>query len=68
MKQKPEAISALRLSNATSEGILLTPTKQLHVLKPNAAGTKFIYLVMNPRGTNLAIAREVSRSHAATTN
>jgi hypothetical protein len=35
----------------------------LHITKLVNNGTKFIYLVVNSRETNLAIAREVLRSH-----
>jgi hypothetical protein len=68
VKQKQKAISALKLSGETIEDILITLTNQLHLLKLNAAGNKFIYLVVNSRETNLAIAREVLRSHVATMN
>jgi hypothetical protein len=67
VKQKQKAISALKLSGETIEDILIT-LNQLHLLKLNAAGNKFIYLVVNSRETNLAIAREVLRSHVATMN
>ena len=68
VKQKQKAMSALKLANETIEDILITLTNQLHLLKLNAAGNKFIYLVVNSRDTNLAIAREVLRAHAATMN
>jgi len=68
VKQKQKAMSALKLSGENIEDILITLTNQLHLLKLNAAGNKFIYLVVNSRETNLAIAREVLRSHAATMN
>ena len=63
VKQKQKAISALKLSGEKIEDILITLTNQLHLLKLNSEGTKFIYLVVNSRETNLAIAREVLRSH-----
>jgi predicted regulator of Ras-like GTPase activity (Roadblock/LC7/MglB family) len=68
VKQKQKAMSALKLTNETIEDILITLTNQLHLLKLNAAGNKFIYLVVNSRETNLAIAREILRSHAASMN
>jgi predicted regulator of Ras-like GTPase activity (Roadblock/LC7/MglB family) len=68
VKQKQKAMSALKLQGETIEDILITLTNQLHLLKLNPAGTKFIYLVVNSRDTNLAIAREVLRSHAAGIN
>jgi hypothetical protein len=68
VKQKQKAMSALKLTNETIEDILITLTNQLHLIKLNAAGNKFIYLVVNSRETNLAIAREVLRSHAGQMN
>ena len=57
-------MSALKLANETIEDILITLTNQLHLIRLNAAGSKFIYLVVNSRDTNLAIAREVLRANA----
>jgi hypothetical protein len=68
VKQKQKAMSALKLQGETIEDILITLTNQLHLIKLNPAGSKFIYLVVNSRDTNLAIAREVLRSHAAGIN
>ena len=64
VKQKQKAMSALRLSGENIEDILITLTNQLHLIKLAGNGTKFIYLVVNSRETNLAIAREVLRSSA----
>jgi hypothetical protein len=64
VKQKQKAMAALKLGGETIEDILITLTNQLHLLKLNASGTKFIYLVVNMRDTNLAIAREVLRTNA----
>jgi predicted regulator of Ras-like GTPase activity (Roadblock/LC7/MglB family) len=68
VKQKQKAMSALKLTNETIEDILISLTNQLHLIKLNPAGNKFIYLVVNSRETNLAIAREVLRLHVATMN
>ena len=68
VKQKQKAMSALKLSGENIEDILITLTNQLHLLKLNAAGNKFIYLVVNSRETNLAIAREVLRTYAGQLN
>lgn len=68
VKQKQKAMSALKLQGETIEDILITLTNQLHLIKLNPAGSKFIYLVVNSRDTNLAIAREVLRSHSASIN
>ncbi|UOQ98921.1 hypothetical protein MUN81_05375 [Hymenobacter sp. 5317J-9] len=64
VKQKQKAMSALKLAGEKIEDILITLTNQFHLIKLNSAGNKFIYLVVNSRETNLAIAREVLRSHA----
>lgn len=63
VKQKLKAISALKL-NQTIQDILLTLTDQLHLLKLSADGKKFIYLAVNSRDTNLAVARQVVKAHA----
>lgn len=64
VKQKQKAMAALKLAGETIGDILITLTNQLHLLKLNASGTKFIYLVVNMRDTNLAIARTVLRANA----
>jgi predicted regulator of Ras-like GTPase activity (Roadblock/LC7/MglB family) len=64
VKQKQKAMSALKLSGESIEDILITLTNQLHLIKLASNGTKFIYLVVNSRETNLAIAREVLRASA----
>ena len=66
VKQKQKAMSALKLSGENIEDILITLTNQFHLIK--LAGNKFIYLVVNSRDTNLAIAREVLRNTAANLN
>ena len=65
VKQKQKAMQALKLQGETIEDILITLSNQLHLIKLNPAGSKFIYLVVNSRDTNLAIAREVLRGHVA---
>jgi len=62
VKQKQKAIAALKLQGETIDDVLITLTNQLHLLKLVNDGKKFIYLVVNPRDTNLAIAREVVRA------
>jgi predicted regulator of Ras-like GTPase activity (Roadblock/LC7/MglB family) len=62
VKQKQKAISALKLQGEALDDVLITLTNQLHLLKLVNDGKKFIYLVVNPRDTNLAIAREVLRA------
>jgi len=63
VKQKQKAMSALKLQGEKIEDILISLSNQLHLIKLNDNGSKFIYLAVNPRDTNLAIAREVLRSH-----
>ena len=64
VKQKQKAMGALKLQGETMEDILITLTNQLHLIRLVNEGKKFIYLVVNSRDTNLAIAREVLRSQA----
>ena len=64
VRQKQKAMTALKLQSETIEDILITLTTQLHLLKLTPNGNKFIYLVVNSRETNLAIAREVLRATA----
>jgi predicted regulator of Ras-like GTPase activity (Roadblock/LC7/MglB family) len=68
VKQKQKAMSALKLTGEKIEDILITLSNQFHLLKLNSAGNKFIYLAVNSRETNLAIAREVLRTHAEEIN
>lgn len=62
VKQKQKAMQALKLQDEALNDILITLKNQLHLLKLVNEGKKFIYLVVNPRDTNLAIAREVMNS------
>jgi hypothetical protein len=62
VKQKLKAMNALKLQGETIDDILITLTNQLHLIKLVADSKKFIYLVVNSRETNLAIAREVVRA------
>jgi predicted regulator of Ras-like GTPase activity (Roadblock/LC7/MglB family) len=62
VKQKQKAIQALKLQGETIDDVLITLNSQLHLLKIVNDGKKFIYLVVNSRDTNLAIAREVVRA------
>jgi len=59
VRQKQKAIAALKLVGETIQDILITLSNQLHLLKLSSDGSKFIYLVVNPDDTNLAVAREV---------
>ncbi|RZK16359.1 MAG: hypothetical protein EOO56_20115 [Hymenobacter sp.] len=62
VKQKFKAMSALKLQGEVIDDILITLTNQLHLIKLVGESKKFIYLVVNSRETNLAIAREVLRA------
>jgi len=62
VKQKLKAMAALKLQGETIDDILISLTSQLHLIKLVADSKKFIYLVVNSRDTNLAIAREVLRA------
>jgi len=54
-------MQALKLTDQTTEHILITLTSQLHLIKLVGGSTRFIHLVVNSRDTNLAIARAVLR-------
>ena len=58
VKSKLKALVALKL-NQTLQDILLTLTDPLHVLKLTPDASKFVYLAVNSRDTNLAQARLV---------
>jgi hypothetical protein len=64
VKQKQKAMTALKLQGERIDDILMTLTNQLHLLNVSEDGKKFIYLVVNARETNLAIARDVCRQES----
>ena len=64
VKQKQKAMTALKLQGERIDDILISLSNQLHLLNLTEDGKKFIYLVVNSRETNLAIAREVLRATA----
>ena len=64
VKQKFKAMQALKLQGEMIEDILISLTNQLHLIRLVNDGKKFIYLVVNSRDTNLAIAREVLRQQS----
>ena len=59
VKQKQKAMTALKLQGERIDDILMTLTNQLHLLNVSEDGKKFIYLAVNARETNLAIALDV---------
>ena len=65
VKQKQKAMTALKLQGERIDDILITLTNQLHLLNISEDGKKFIYLAVNARETNLAIARDVCRQESA---
>jgi hypothetical protein len=65
VKQKQKAMAALKLQGERIDDILITLTNQLHLLNLSEDGKKFIYLAVNSRETNLAIARDVCRQESA---
>ena len=65
VKQKQKAMAALKLSGEKIDDILITLTNQIHLLNLLDDGKKFIYLAVNQRDTNLAIARDVLRQQSA---
>jgi CRP-like cAMP-binding protein len=68
VKQKQKAMAALKLQGERIDDILITLSNQLHLLNLSEDGKKFIYLVVNSRETNLAIARDVCRQESALLN
>jgi predicted regulator of Ras-like GTPase activity (Roadblock/LC7/MglB family) len=68
VKQKQKAMTALKLQGEKIDDILISLSNQIHLIKLTDAGTKFIYLVVNSRETNLAIARDVLRQQIDTLN
>lgn len=67
IKAKLKAINALKI-NQVLQDILLTLTDQFHLLRLSADASKFIYLAVNTRDTNLAQARQVMKAHSAVLN
>ncbi len=64
VKQKQKAMAALKLTGERIDDILISLTNQSHIINLSDDGKKFIYLVVNSRETNLAIARDVCRQEA----
>lgn len=64
VRQKQKAMSALKLTGENIDDILITLTNQIHLINLAEGGKKFIYLAVNSRDTNLAIARDVLRQQS----
>ena len=64
VRQKQRAMRTLKLQSETIQDIYITLSNQLHLIKLNSTGSRFIHLVVNLHDTNLATAREVLRTHA----
>lgn len=63
VKQKRQAIEALGLTGEKIEDILITLREQLHLLRLSHDEQVLLYLAVNSRDTNLAIARDVLRTY-----
>lgn len=64
VRQKQRALKALALPNEKIEDILITLREQLHLLRVSQNGDWLLYLIVSPQDTNLAIAREVLKTHS----
>lgn len=64
VKQKQKAMAALKLTGEKIDDILITLTNQIHLINLLDDGKKFIYLAVNSRDTNLAIARDLLRQQS----
>ncbi|TGD81654.1 hypothetical protein [Hymenobacter wooponensis] len=63
VRQQQKALAALQLgSEEQLEEILITLNTQLHLLRLLPDGQRFLYVAVDCRDTNLAIAREVMRT------
>lgn len=67
MRQKQKALDAMELTGEVIEDILVTLTTQWHLLRPLPGNRYAVHLLVGMRDTNLGIAREVLRAHAAAT-
>ncbi|MBC6700149.1 hypothetical protein H8B14_18625 [Hymenobacter sp. BT190] len=64
VRQKQRALKALALPNEKIEDILITLREQLHLLRVSQNGNWLLYLIVSPQDTNLAIARDVLKTHS----
>ncbi|QIX62902.1 hypothetical protein HER32_17675 [Hymenobacter sp. BT18] len=64
VRQTKQALHALRLPNEQIDDILITLSGQLHLLRPLPGGRQLLYLAVDSRDTNLALARAVIRACA----
>ena len=66
IQQQQQALQALGLAGEeTIEDILITLRSQWHILRLLPGNRYVIHLMVSMRSTNLGIAREVLRTHAA---
>lgn len=65
VRQKQQALQALGLAGEAIEDILITLTTQWHLLRLLPGDRYVVHLLVGMRDTNLGIAREVLRTHAA---
>jgi predicted regulator of Ras-like GTPase activity (Roadblock/LC7/MglB family) len=64
LKQQLQAMHAMRMADDRSEGLSVTLADQLHLLQLAPDGTQFLYMAVNPREINLAIARSTAKRYA----
>ncbi len=69
IRQQQQALKTLGLAPEEAiEDVLVTLTSQWHILRLLPGGHHFVHLMVSIRDTNLALAREVLRSHTAAAN
>ncbi|PJJ53235.1 hypothetical protein [Hymenobacter chitinivorans] len=62
VRQTQQLLQALRLTDEHIEDILITLSGQLHLLRLLPDGQRLLYVVVDCRDTNLALARAVMRA------
>ncbi|AYA38139.1 hypothetical protein D3Y59_14485 [Hymenobacter oligotrophus] len=59
VRQKQQAVAALRLEGEQIADILISTREQLHLLRLLPGGQRLLYLAVSAHDTNLAVARSV---------
>ncbi|UYZ58566.1 hypothetical protein [Hymenobacter latericus] len=59
VRQKQQAVAALRLEGEQIADILISTREQLHLLRLLPGGQRLLYLAVSTHDTNLAVARSV---------
>jgi hypothetical protein len=65
IKKQLRAMEAFALNDSPLEDVIVTVDTQMHLMRLNRSQTKFLYVAISPRDTNLAIARKVLHRYAA---